>query len=183
MRIDVTVKWIIVLLFLSVLVLQAKVQYESRINKEYGSKISGQQVEQCLTTHNNARAAVDVPPLQWSNALAAYAQQWADHLAVSGCKMEHRPRSGTWKQLYGENLFMGSAGYFDVADAVTFWESEKMDYKGKLTIKNFAQVGHYTQMVWKTTTHVGCGIAVCGDQVIIVCNYNPAGNMLGETPY
>lgn len=162
---------------------QTRIEYQSKINTEFGSRISEQQVYDCLIIHNKARAEVGVPPLKWSNELAAYAQQWADHLASSGCKMEHRPRSGTWKQIYGENLFMGTAGYFDVADAVKFWESEKKDYKGPITRKNFSKVGHYTQMVWTSTTHVGCGVAVCGDQVIIVCNYKPAGNRLGQKPY
>ena len=43
-----------------------------------------QQVQEILATHNRYRAAVGVPTLQWSDSLAAGAQQWADYLASTG---------------------------------------------------------------------------------------------------
>ncbi|MCI5224143.1 MAG: SCP-like extracellular, partial [Candidatus Electrothrix sp. AR4] len=44
--------------------------------------------------------------------------------------------------------------------------------------------GHYTQVVWKTTMEVGCGMATCNDKSQIwVCQYTPQGNMVGEKPY
>ena len=43
-----------------------------------------------------------------------------------------------------------------------------------------AVVGHYTQVVWENTTHVGCGRKKCPDMIIIFCNYWPAGNRLQE---
>ncbi|MDO9190699.1 MAG: CAP domain-containing protein [Sulfurimicrobium sp.] len=44
--------------------------------------------------------------------------------------------------------------------------------------------GHYTQLVWKKTTAVGCGMAVCGSRdQIWVCQYSPAGNWAGQKPY
>lgn len=155
----------------------------SRISEQFGASITKQQVEHVLALHNKARADVGVPPLRWSNELASFAQAWADHLAAKDCKVHHRPNSGTWKQRYGENIFMGTRGYYDVGDAVQSWESEKKHYKGTVTASNYMKVGHYTQMVWKTTTHVGCGIAECDDYIIVVCNYNPPGNILGQKPY
>jgi hypothetical protein len=39
-------------------------------------------------------------------------------------------------------------------------------------------------MVWKNTTHVGVGIGVCkSGEILIVANYNPPGNYMGEKPY
>jgi pathogenesis-related protein 1 len=38
---------------------------------------------------------------------------------------------------------------------------------------------HYTQIVWKKTASIGCGInrnALGKWKVLLVCNYNPAGN-------
>ena len=35
------------------------------------------------------------------------------------------------------------------------------------------------KVVWATTTHVGCGKAICGDSVIIACDYLRHGNDAG----
>ncbi len=174
---------LLVLLMVPALQSAEKTESQKQSDLPFGSNITKQQKENVVALHNKARKDVDVAPLRWSNTLAAFAQEWADHLASSGCKMQHRPLTGKWKQQYGENLFMGTVGHYDVGDAVKAWENEKRFFKGKVTQSNFTKVGHYTQMVWKSTTHVGCGIATCGNFIIIVCNYNPPGNILGEKPY
>ena len=149
-----------------------------------GSDLTVQEIEALLQAHNKARAEVGVGPLRWSTEIAIYAQEWADHLASTTCRLEHRPRSGTWKQIYGENLFMGTSGYYDVADAVEAWEGEKAYYSGApLNYSNWKDSGHYTQVVWKDTTHVGCAKTECKGNIIVVCNYDPAGNVLGQKPY
>jgi hypothetical protein len=52
--------------------------------------------------------------------------------------------------------------------------------------------GHYTQIVWKTTTRLGCGVALCDQNSPFmgfpkwefwVCNYAPPGNYNGQRPY
>ena len=47
--------------------------------------------------------------------------------------------------------------------------------------------GHYTQIVWRKSTQLGCGVASCnsarGKQDIWICNYSPAGNFAGMAPY
>ncbi|HNW59678.1 MAG TPA: CAP domain-containing protein [bacterium] len=146
-----------------------------------GSAFSRPEAEKILLLHNQARAAVGAHPLNWSQDLARYAQEWADHLAAAGCSFEHRPESGPWKQKHGENLFMGTAGYYGAAEAVDSWISEKRQYNGQtIDEANYHEFGHYTQLVWKATKEVGCGQALCNGEVIIVCNYAPAGNLLGE---
>ena len=52
-----------------------------------------------------------------------------------------------------------------------------------LTEANWAPAGHYTQMVWRETTRLGCGQAICNGTLIVACNYSPAGNVLGRKPY
>ena len=149
-----------------------------------GSRLTAQEVRQVLTAHNKIRAEVDVGPLAWSEKLAIYAQEWADHLASTSRRMEHRPRSGTWKQEHGENLFMGTAGYYGVADAVSTWGREKSAYHGKpIDMSTLYTYGHYTQLVWKNTKKIGCAKVECGGNVIIVCNYDPPGNVLGQKPH
>lgn len=42
------------------------------------------------------------------------------------------------------------------------------------------QVGHFTQLIWKGTTHVGMAYSVVGNYVYVVANYLPPGNVLGK---
>jgi pathogenesis-related protein 1 len=141
--------------------------------------MSPQDIAAITAHHNKVRADVGVGPLTWSGGLASYAQQWAEELAITGCRMKHRNPN-----TYGENLFQGTFGAFTAVDAAKAWETEKKDYGGGvLTEANWAPAGHYTQMVWRQTTHVGCGQAICRNTLIVACNYDPAGNVLGRKPY
>ena len=131
-----------------------------------------------MRVHNDARAEVGVTPLMWDPTLAAYAQEWANQLAKSG-KFEHRPNGK-----YGENL----AGFHppDGPDSgARMWLGEKKDYRGeRIDNRNFMKVGHYTQMVWRQTQRVGYGFAKNAKGMwVLVANYEPAGNMIGEHPY
>jgi hypothetical protein len=144
-----------------------------------------QDAQAALTFHNKIRKDVAVPALLWSNELAAFAQLWANKLATEGCKLEHRPASGKWAQQYGENIYYGTANGLTALDATKAWYAEIKDFNGdKLTMKNFVKVAHYTQMVWRTTTKLGIAKAVCpSGATIIVANYSPLGNYMGQKPY
>jgi len=37
-------------------------------------------------------------------------------------------------------------------------------------------IGHFTQMVWKTTTKLGCGVSGS----YLTCRYHPQGNFIGR---
>ena len=141
--------------------------------------LSPQDMQAITAHHNKVRADVGVAPLTWSVELAAYAQEWAEQLAISGCRMKHRSPN-----VHGENLFQGTFGAFTAEDAAKAWETEKKDYAGGvLNDANWAPAGHYTQMVWRQTTQLGCGQAICNNTLIVACNYKPAGNLLGRKPY
>jgi pathogenesis-related protein 1 len=149
-----------------------------------GSRLTQEEARILVNLHNVARSEVGVGEIIWANELAAYAQEWIDHLARTDCQLKHRPRSGSWKQKYGENGFAGSAGYYGVADAAKSWKGEKKYYGHQvLNSSNWSSSGHYTQMVWRKSTQIGCGKIECGGQIIIICNYNPPGNIMGEKPY
>lgn len=147
-----------------------------------------------ITAHNKWRAEVGVTDkLRYSPALAATAQAWADQLKQTNhCQMRHSKPDGR----YGENLYWGSAMAWSDGrkelqkvsskQVVDSWGSEKADYDyasnqctpGKMC-------GHYTQVIWRSTTTVGCGMAVCEDtqEQVWACQYLPAGNWIGSKPY
>jgi pathogenesis-related protein 1 len=126
--------------------------------------------------HNQVRAGVGVAPLAWSPSLSRYAQDWANQLAANNCQLAHRPN-----RPYGENLFWTSNGA-TAQYVVDFWAAEAANYDIE-TNGCDGVCGHYTQIVWATTTQVGCGMATCGSQQIWVCNYDPTGNLYGQKPY
>ncbi len=131
-----------------------------------------------LKVHNDARKSVNVPPLQWSAELATYAQAWADQLAANGGNLVHRTGSP-----YGENLAGGRGGAANPTKAAEYWLGERNAYRDG-PFGGQDDVGHYTAMVWRTTTHVGYGTAISPDgNWVVVANYSPAGNIVGQYPY
>jgi uncharacterized protein YkwD len=123
-----------------------------------------------LDLHNDARAAHCAPPLSWSPQLAKVAQGWADSLAGAGCAFEHS------RTRFGENLAMGTSGALGAETIVEMWyrEVDKYDFKrGRFGM----DTGHFTQLVWRGTTKLGCGRAPCNGWDIVVCNYDPPGNV------
>ena len=93
---------------------------------------SPQERQAFLRVHNDARAIVGVGPLQWSDKLAAHAQEWANHLAQSG-KFEHRPNNR-----YGENLAAFTAAE-SPEYAARLWLGERNDYHG-ITVERATRV-------------------------------------------
>lgn len=148
-----------------------------------GSNVTPEDAQAVLDLHNKVRAELGILPLTWSADVAAFAQQWADSLAnFNDCKIEHHSN----ELGYGENIFGGSpASAFKGIDAANSWLKEKEKYTySKLGEGNWYETGHYTQMIWKSTTEVGLGMATCPNGgIVIVGNYSPAGNMSGEYPY
>jgi len=150
-----------------------------------GSKVDQKEAQEALDFHNKVRKDVGTAPLEWSAELAAYAQAWADNLAKRNCAFEHRPHSGEFKQIHGENIFWGSGMAYTVVTASKSWYDEIKEYKhAPLNNDNWSVAGHYTQMVWKSTTQVGIAKAICqGGETLIVANYDPAGNYMGQSAY
>ncbi len=129
-----------------------------------------------LAAHNSVRAKLNLPPLEWSSRLAEWAADWAQTLALQHAFF-HRPRNP-----YGENLYAVEGGLATPAKVVAAWASEASayDYQENACL---APCGHYTQIVWRKTRQVGCGVARSTDRQIWVCNYAPPGNVIGQRPY
>ena len=52
-------------------------------------------------------------------------------------------------------------------------------FPGTSRTGNWQDIAHYTQMVWPTTTHVGCAIYPA-DWDYLICRYSPPGNKDGK---
>ncbi len=139
--------------------------------------------------HNEVRAAatptpaVPLMPLVWDANISAVAQSWAD-----GCQFMHSQGQ------YGENIFARAGNNVITSkDVVTSLASESAAYSyTDNTCAANMQCGHYTQIVWRATTKLGCGVTSCSQNSPFqgssnwefwVCNYDPPGNYNGEKPY
>jgi len=136
-----------------------------------------------LAAHNAERARARVAPLAWDSSLGLAAAAYARQMAFSG-RFQHsnrKARPGT-----GENLWMGSRGAFGVEAMVRAWVSEKRwfvpgQFPNNSRTGNWADVGHYTQMIWPTTSRVGCAIASTARVDYLVCRYAEKGNIDGRS--
>lgn len=147
--------------------------------------------ERFLKSHNAVRSLYGVKALAWDEKLESYAQEWANYLRDNyHCKMHHRFDLGLTKgKSFGENLAWNAVdismptSFMSSPEEVThWWARECRDYNyEKNSCKAGKKCGHFTQMVWKKTRLVGCGMAVCDDKdehsEVWVCSYDPPGNV------
>lgn len=142
---------------------------------------TGELAQRLLAAHNRERALVGAPPLQWDAELAAHAAIYGPTLA-SLRRLVHSPREGRPHER--ENLAMAWHGTMTPEQLVNMWTSEKQMLRPGLfpavsRTGQWEDVAHYTQMVWPTTTRVGCAIFVA-DWDYLICRYSPPGNIDGK---
>ncbi|KAJ5584714.1 uncharacterized protein N7459_004514 [Penicillium hispanicum] len=101
-----------------------------------------------LAVTNEYRKAHDADPLTWNGTLAEYSHKWA-----SACLWKHSGGP------YGENL---AFGYPNSSAAVAAWGNEEEHYNFKKPTGFTEKTGHFTQLVWRSTTEVGCAAVNCG---------------------
>src|SRR5919109_4021378 len=109
---------------------------------------------------------------------------WWRCIKSKGCVLEHKKDSAMAKTSIGPGLY-GRTEVQSITPqkVVDKWGSEKQNYNYR---KNSCSgvCGHYTQVVWKNSVEVGCGMAICDNKSQVwVCNYNPPGNVEDEIPY
>jgi len=144
---------------------------------------TGEIAERILAAHNRERAAVGAPPLQWDATLAEHAASYGPVLA-SLRHLVHSPREGRPDER--ENLAMAWHGTLSPEDLVAMWSRERQLlepgsylFPGASRTGKWEDVAHYTQMVWPTTTRVGCAIYPA-DWDYLICRYSPPGNKDGK---
>jgi len=161
---------------------------KARLNPFPSRSLLSYTADDYLIVQNTARQAVGVSALTWNNNAAVQAQQWANQLAQqNNCNMQHGDSQG-----YGQNMAW-NAGLMTPEQAAQMWVNERDHYTlsefdapqaSGCSTGNWDDCGHYTQLVWKATTSVGCGGQQCSNgATIIVCDYYPAGNVVGQSPY
>ncbi|XP_018914952.2 salivary antigen-5 isoform X1 [Bemisia tabaci] len=154
--------------------------------------------EQILELHNRLRQIIAVgqigqPParnmieMTWDDELASKAQALADT-----CRYGHDGASqrAVGRFRVGQNIGMTwitleQRAEPNFASRIYAWFEEVKKYKFG---NPFSPVtGHYTQMVWQDTSHIGCGYSYYleGQRYtkVYVCNYGPTGNIIGYDPY
>lgn len=128
------------------------------------------EIQQWLQAHNTYRSLHGVSPVTWSDTVAASAQAWADT-----CPSGH---SGSG---YGENIAWATGNISESAVVKLWYDEEPLyDYNNPGFSSN---TGHFTQVVWKGTTEIGCGFksgCTTGWANVWVCQYNPPGNYIGQ---
>lgn len=125
--------------------------------------------KEILDAHNKVRALHGSGPLSWDNGPYSYAKNNADNYDCSGILTHTHGQ-------YGENL---AAGFKTGTSALMAWydEGQTYDYSSANTYD------HFTQVVWKDSTKVGCAYKDCtssGWGLYIVCEYDPVGNVIGQ---
>lgn len=135
----------------------------------------------CLKAHNEKRALhPGTPMLVWDDTLAQHAKTWADHLASKGT-LEHAENTGEGENLY----YFGTSGSYVATcdDAVQAWYDEIKDYDYQNPVFSLS-TGHFTAVVWKSTTRVGAALVKVVDggytKTYVVARYLPQGNMKGR---
>ncbi|WWD04273.1 hypothetical protein V865_002341 [Kwoniella europaea PYCC6329] len=139
-----------------------------------GSGTSDPDADLLVKLHNDFRAQYGAGTVTWSTTLADYAKSHA-----TACNMEHT--NGP----YGENLAAGAGGGYTITDGFNAWADEASEYD-----PSNPQYSHFTQVVWKATTEIGCAAVTCldgtifsdvgSDSLYIMCEYNPPGNVIGQ---
>uniref|UniRef100_A0A0N5BJ78 SCP domain-containing protein n=2 Tax=Strongyloides papillosus TaxID=174720 RepID=A0A0N5BJ78_STREA len=130
--------------------------------------------DRILKESNELRAAHGAQPLTVDPAIEKKAQAYAEHLANKVGHMVHDPTNQQSKQ--GENLSQTSPNLAHISAKI--WYDEVKDYN--FNNQGFGHsTGHFTQLVWKGSSKVGCGVAASSIGVFTVCKYSPPGNVMG----
>ncbi|CAO3563811.1 unnamed protein product [Mortierella alpina] len=130
--------------------------------------VTDDEMQSILDTHNGYRRMHGSPDLTWNDAAATWGDNW-----LQSCEFRH---SDSGPNNYEEIL---AAGYADFKSAIDAWYGEVKDYD--YNSPGFSMnTGHFTQVVWKSTTSIGCAKRECPRWTIYICNYDPAGNIISD---
>ena len=161
-------------------------------------------IDGVVNRQNCYRKAAGLGELKVDPVLQKRSQAWVDYLAQNeSCTMRHPGTTGNLSECGqylngscqdvisdGQNIaWRQSSQAIDMSGpsafnwAVDGWYDECQGYKDYGWDKNPGnnpETGHYTQLMWKNATRIGCGAANCGPNTILVnCNYGADNNRDG----
>ncbi|XP_073731677.1 peptidase inhibitor 16 isoform X3 [Misgurnus anguillicaudatus] len=149
--------------------------------------LTEQQASDIVDIHNDLRSQVQpsaafMQKVAWNETVRLVAESYA-----AKCIFKDNPDLPNLKM--GENRFVTNRP-FNVIEVMLDWLEEKSDYDFDSNSCNKI-CHHYTQMVWATSTQIGCAAHLCEtikgldykNATLLVCNYYPRGNYKGRRPY
>ncbi|XP_027345817.1 STS14 protein [Abrus precatorius] len=135
-----------------------------------------------LDAHNQARAAVGVEPLKWSQQVANITSKLVRYQRNQmGCQFANLTAGK-----YGANQLLARGTAVTPRMAVEEWGKQRPFYNHTdNTCAPNHRCGVYTQVVWRKSLELGCAQATCVKEQssLTICFYNPPGNYVGESPY
>ncbi|XP_020819427.1 C-type lectin domain family 18 member A isoform X1 [Phascolarctos cinereus] len=134
-----------------------------------------------LALHNRLRSKVHPPAanmqrMDWSDQLAGLAQEQA-----ARCSAQALLPARVQALQLGWNVQLLPARVASFADVVTSWfrEGQGYTYAAAHCASNLT-CAHYTQLVWATSSQLGCGKHLCTmglmEMEAFACAYSPGGN-------
>ena len=141
---------------------------------------NGPQLADILDLHNKVRSDHGSRPLRWNPMLADSAQEVADRIAQTG-NTQHSSRVG--RENIRENIVAGPFTPLPPIELAQTWIDELPKFVDgvfpDICTGDWLECSHISQILWSTTTDVGCGYAA-DDYVALVCHYSPKGNIDGR---
>ena len=137
-----------------------------------------------LEEHNKYRKIHGVAILQLDNQLISYATAYAESLAKNSNENYLVPSGNYYEgdQKLGENLFQCNKVTLNMENItypLSTWYKEKDFYNFNTNVGEKG-TANFTQMVWKNTKKMGCGVGQRTETSYkVVCYYLPQGN-IGE---
>ena len=134
-----------------------------------------------LNEHNKYRKMHGVPNLELDNSLITKAVAYAESLAKNSNDNFLEPSNNyEGDEKLGENLFQcnkKTCKMENYTQPLEVWYKEK-NYYNFNTNKGEKGTANFTQMVWKSTKKLGCGLAQKYETSYkVVCYYLPKGNI------
>ncbi|WKX88446.1 hypothetical protein Q1695_008240 [Nippostrongylus brasiliensis] len=137
--------------------------------------------------NKNCPTATNMNKLSYDWNEGVHAQRYADSCPTS--------QAATCNNLsFGQNVYIVESNTIPFGNAfesaVDTWFNEISKHginyqmlftETMMTKKNGPR--RFTQLAWGVTRRIGCGAQRCGHRTVVVCRYQPAGNILGQYVY